>query len=154
MKIKILAALMIVGILGLGVFGCKSNTTPSAVPPLNPGSQGRLVEVSYDDFQAQKHISQEIELNYPESLVVSLANNHSTGFQWSQNATISDAGVLSQYEHNVVPPSNSVPGAPGKDVWTFKALKTGTATISMSYSQPWQGGTQNEWTFTLKVTVK
>ncbi len=155
MKRIIVSILMTVGFLALVATGCintTSNNTP--VPPLNPSVQGRMVEVSYDELLGKKNISQEIELTYPQSLVVSLANNPSTGYQWTENATISDTAVLSQYEHNIVAAQNAFPGASGKDVWTFKPLKTGTSTVSMTYSQPWEGGTKNGWTFTLKVTVK
>ncbi len=147
---------MIIGMLALGLVGCAKaeNPTTNPMPPLNPGFQGRLVEVSYDDLLQKKNITQEIDLTYPQSLVVSLASNPSTGFSWSANATISDPAIISQYEHNVVPAASSQPGAPGKEVWTFKPLKAGIANISMGYSRPWQGGEQNEWTFKLIVTVK
>ncbi len=154
MKTKIAAVIMVIGAVALGVIGCSKTPSNTPMPPLNPGYQGRLVEVSYDDLLAKKHITQEIELVYPESLMVSLASNPSTGYQWSENATIGDTTVLSQTDHNVVEPANSMPGSPGKDVWTFKPLKPGTATIILSYNQPWQGGVQNEWTFALTVVVK
>lgn len=155
MKIKIatVLSLVIIGVTAIGVIGCTTPSTPP-VPPLNPGSQGKLVEISYDDLMAQKHITQEIELKYPQSLVVSLASNPSTGYKWSENATISDPSAISQYEHNLVAPQNAAPGTPAKDVWTFKPLKAGNATITMNYSRPWEGGEQNEWTFVLKITVK
>jgi inhibitor of cysteine peptidase len=154
MKTKIVTVLMIICVLTLSVTGCNKTSDNTPVPPLNPGYQGRLVEISYDDLLAKKNITQEIELTYPQSLVISLASNPSTGFQWSENATISDTSVISQFEHNTVTQSNSAPGTPGKEVWTFKPLKAGSTTISMSYSRPWQGGEQNEWTFALKLVVK
>jgi predicted secreted protein len=39
------------------------------------------------------------------------------------------------------------------EFWTFKALMKGTSTISMEYSQPWDGGTKKAQTFSLTVTV-
>jgi len=153
MKTKLAVVLVVIGAVAMGVVGC-TKTASNPMPPLNPGYQGRLVEVSYDDLLADKHINQEIELVYPESLMVSLASNPSTGYAWSENAIISDTTVLSQTEHNVVAPANSMPGSPGKEAWTFKPVKKGTATITLSYSQPWEGGAKNEWTFDLKVTVK
>jgi len=45
-------------------------------------------------------------------------------------------------------------GAPGAQVWTFKALKKGATTVSLDYSRPWEGGEKGVWTFELTVTVK
>jgi len=53
-----------------------------------------------------------------------------------------------------VAPETSLVGAPGKEVWTFKALKKGTTKIAMEYSQPWEGGEKGGWTFNLTVVVK
>ena len=46
------------------------------------------------------------------------------------------------------------PGTAGQEIWTFKALRPGTSTISMDYSRPWEGGEKGEWTFKLTVVVK
>jgi inhibitor of cysteine peptidase len=70
---------------------------------------------------------------------------------------ISDSTVLEQTEHKYVieeyktPPP---PGTPGKEQWTFKALKEGKSTISVEYSQPWEGGEKEVWAFVLTVVVK
>jgi len=45
-------------------------------------------------------------------------------------------------------------GAGGEEVWTFKALKPGTSSLSMEYSQPWDGGTKAGQTFVLNVVAK
>lgn len=154
MKIKTLVTLMIMGAILIGALGCSKPPSNASMPPLNPGYNGRLVEVSYDDLLAQKHITQEIELVYPEPLMVSLASNASTGYRWTENAAISDSRILSQTEHKTVEPASSMAGAAGKETWTFKPLKKGTVTIILSYGQPWEGGAKDEWTFALTVTVK
>jgi predicted secreted protein len=45
-------------------------------------------------------------------------------------------------------------GASGKDIWTFKVTKAGTATILMNYSRPWEGVDKEEWTFKAIITVR
>jgi len=113
-----------------------------------------LEEISYDVFLSEKHITKEIEINYPGSLTVSLASNPTTGFQWEE-VKIGDSSVLSEYEHHFVPPeATGVVGASGKDVWTFKPITRGTSTLIFEYSKSWEGGEKDEWTLGLTVVVK
>jgi len=113
-----------------------------------------LEEISYDVFMSEKHITKEIEINYPGSLTVSLASNPTTGFQWEE-VKIGDSSVITEYEHKFVPPeATGVVGASGKDVWTFKPLGRGTSTLIFEYSQPWEGGEKDEWTLGLTVVIK
>jgi len=122
-----------------------------------PTSKQASVEVSCDDFMRQNHISQEAEVAVDGSLTVTLCSNPTTGFLWVESAQISDQTVLQQTDHRFVSPISEPPpppGTPGQQVWTFKALKKGTSTISMEYSRPWEGGEKGEWTFVLTVTVK
>jgi len=68
-----------------------------------------------------------------------------------------EVAVEEQVAHKFVSPEREPPpppGTPGKEVWTFKALKQGKSIISMEYSRPWEGGTKAEWTFVLTVVVK
>ena len=116
------------------------------------------VDVSCDDFMKQKHISQEVEIAADGSLTVTLCSNPSTGFEW-ESAKISDQTVLQQVSHEFVAPEATgdkppPPGTPSKEVWTFKALKKGTSTVSIEYSRPWEGGEKAAWTFVLTVVVK
>ena len=117
-------------------------------------SKGTSVEVSIDDFMNQKNISQQVAVPAGGVLTVTLGSNPTTGFKWIL-AKISDETVLKQEgESEFVLPEKQIPGASGKEVWTFQALKAGTATISMEYSRPWEGGEKGVWTYTLTVTVK
>jgi len=99
------------------------------------------VEVSCDDFMSAKHISEEVEINTSDMFKVVLCSNPTTGFQWSESATIDDTALIEQVDHRFVSPKAKgnkppAPGTPGQEIWTFKALKEGTTTISMEYSQP------------------
>jgi len=63
-----------------------------------------------------------------------------------------------EFSHNFVEPQAvgevQVVGAPSKDVWVFDSKTPGAATISMSYSRPWEGGEKELWTYTMTVTVE
>ena len=117
------------------------------------------VDVSYDDFMRQQHFSQEVKVAVDGSLTLTLYSNPTEGRQWSE-AEISDQSVLREVDHKFVAPEYKgdrppPPGTPGQEVWTFKALKKGTSTISMEYTHPWEGGEKEPMlTFVLTVTVK
>ena len=121
-----------------------------------PASKQASIDFSCDDFMKDQHISGETEVAVDGSLTVTLCSNPTTGFQW-ESAQITDQTVLEQVDHKFVSPKSEPPpppGTPGQEVWTFKALKEGESTISIAYSQPWEGGEKGEWTFTLAVVVK
>ena len=116
------------------------------------------VEVSCDDFMSAKHISKEIAAAAGDTFTVTLCSNPTTGFTWSEVTVISDQTVMEQTNHGFVSPKAKgnkppAPGTSGQEIWTFKAHKEGMSTISMEYSQPWEGGEKGEWTFELTVTV-
>jgi len=137
----------------------KSTGQKSGQEPGKEVAEEASVEVSCNDFMNVKHISKEVEVNVGDMFKVILCSNPSTGFQWSESATIDDTAVIEQVDHRFVSPKAKgnkppAPGTSGQEIWTFKALKEGESTISMEYSQPWEGGEQGEWTFTLAVDVK
>jgi predicted secreted protein len=117
------------------------------------GKGGAGLGISCNEFAEKQHIEEDIEVNAGEEFQITLCSNQSTGFQWSE-AQIDDESVAEEVSHEFVSPSGQVVGAAGKEVWTFKALKEGKATIAMEYSQPWEGGTKAEWTFESTVEVK
>ncbi len=105
-------------------------------------------------FTVRSHVSEEVELAAGDSFTVTLGSDRTAGFQWSESAQIDEQSVLEQLAHRFVPPEEDTPGAVGKEVWTFKALKEGSTEVFMEYSQPWEGGKEAEWTFRLSVVVK
>jgi inhibitor of cysteine peptidase len=127
----------------------------------SPAPKQVSVEVSCDAFielqPGERNISKEVNVDVGDSFTVTLCSNPTTGFLWSETAQISDQTVLNQTDHKLVMPESEPlppPGSPGKEVWTFQALKKGTSTIPMAYSRPWEGGEKAEWTFLLTVVVK
>ena len=116
------------------------------------------IEMSCDDFYANQHVRNDVQVPVDGTITLTLCSNPSTGFQW-EPAQISNPSVLEEVEHKFVGPKEEggvtpAPGTPGQDVWTFKALKKGTSTVSIYYSRPWEGGEKGEWTFDLTVVVK
>ncbi len=116
--------------------------------------EAQTINITTDEFGQQNNIVRSVELTQPGSLNVTLGANPTTGYQWVE-AAIADKTIIEQESHNYVAPTAAgVVGAPGKDVWVFNSLKTGTTTIKFSYSRPWEGGEKDAWTLVLNVTVK
>jgi predicted secreted protein len=108
------------------------------------GGKSINIDASYSGKQ--------VELSIGESLVVTLASNVTTGYSWTLTG-ISDESVLQKTKNEYIAPKTNLVGAGGQEVWTFKALKKGTSTISMGYSRPWEAGTPPIETFGLTVVV-
>lgn len=120
------------------------------------------MEVACDEFMEldpdEQAIDRELKVTIGDSFTVTLCSNPSTGFEWEE-AVISDSSVLSQTGREFQAPGVGdseapPPGAAGKEVWTFEAVKEGASTVSMAYSRPWEGGEKGVWTFSLTVVVE
>ena len=145
MKKYWLSAFCLILIVPLLCAGCGSSAKSPAA-----------VSVTYDDFQKQKNIVQDISVSNGEMITVTLFSNSTTGFKWDENTQIGDPQVLQQVDHKYIAPSNTggKVGVGGTEVWSFKTLKAGKSTIYTEYSQPWEKGSKGTWTFKLNVTVK
>jgi inhibitor of cysteine peptidase len=143
MKLKLIMICLVL-MLSLSLMACTSGQSAS-----------KSVEISCDDFYQNQHIAKQLEVASGDSFTVLLCSNTTTGFKWSETAEIGDQSILQQDRHEFISPdSTGTVGAPGKEKWTFKALKAGTSTIDIEYSRPWEGGEKSEWTFKLTVVVK
>jgi len=113
------------------------------------------ITVSCDDFRAEKSVTKEVQLTPGNKIVVSLCQQSgSTGYSWPEKAQLSNPQVLEQVGFKIVSPEKPMPGAPGSNEWTFKALQPGTCVVDFQYSRPWQGGEKGEWNLKLNVNVK
>jgi predicted secreted protein len=132
------------------------------VLPLQTLPEGPALEsvaITCDEFTANQFISKTIEISVGQMFGVILCSNPSTGFQWSETAQIDDPTLLQQTHQYYQAPADiggkpPAPGTPGKEEWTFKALRAGTTQVYLEYSRPWEGGDKGEWTFELTVSVK
>jgi len=122
------------------------------------------VEVSYDEFldvqgTISRLVSKEIEVEAGSFFTINLWSNQTTGFSWSEFTLHGDEIIVELIEHEYITPSqddneSQMVGASGNEVWTLKALKEGTIDISTEYSQPWEGGEKDAFSFFLTVVVK
>jgi inhibitor of cysteine peptidase len=134
-------------VAALAVAGCSDKQGPQPSPT-------NSMEVTIDELTNQKFVTRDVTLAVGDTLELTLGSNGSTGYLWSSDAQIADPAVIRQTSHGIVPSTSELPGAPGTEIWTFKALKSGATTIAMDYSRPWEGGEKGTWTFKANVTVK
>ena len=110
------------------------------------------VEISCDQFNENNHVRNEYHVGIGDKIRVRLCSNPTTGFQW--DCETSEDNVLKEEDHDFEEPEGDVPGSAGMEVWTFEAYEKGTTEVRMEYSQPWEGGEKEEWTYTMTVTVE
>jgi inhibitor of cysteine peptidase len=80
------------------------------------------------------------------------SNTGSTGYSWTQ--TMNNPDVLA-YEGNVSQPAaQQMPGAPGQQIFIYHANRTGTATIVLAYTRPFEPDAPPQKTLTYTVTVQ
>ena len=109
-----------------------------------------------DQFSSTPSVEQSVVVTSGTDVKIELCSNPTTGFSW-EDPQVRDAGVIRFVDRSYqAPGATSLPvvGAAGGEVVTLHALAAGATTVSLSYSQPWSGGTKGVWTYHLSVTVK
>jgi predicted secreted protein len=110
------------------------------------------VDISCDDFTKNPtNMLNNFQMEIGDKIYVGLCSNRSTGFEWSYE--MSGDTAVKEEDHDFEEPENSVPGAAGKETWTFEAIEKGTSVINLIYSQPWEGGIKGEWKYKIEVFV-
>jgi len=114
----------------------------------------RHISISCQEFMDQNDIKREAEVAVGDLLKLTLCSNPTTGFRWEQ-VGIGDRTVVEEVGHQFqMPSSRALVGLAGNELWTLKALKKGTTSVSLDYGRPWEGGERGEWTLELTVVVK
>jgi predicted secreted protein len=128
-------------------------TTAQSPSPAVPDAAA-AVTIDCDAFTATPRATAAVDAPAGSSVIVSLCSNPSTGFRWDVPVS-SDPSVASVGGWTYQAPTDDArPGAGGTEVLTLVAGTTGHATVTASYSQPWDGGQKGAWTVTLEVIVR
>ena len=113
---------------------------------------GVEVEIGCDAFGEQANAVQAVGIAAGQAVVLHLCSNPTTGFSWS-DAVSSDPAVVSVGASSFLAPAPGMMGAPGAEHIVLVGEAAGSATVTASYDQPWDGGTKGAWTVELTVTV-
>ncbi|MCX5707306.1 MAG: protease inhibitor I42 family protein [Candidatus Omnitrophica bacterium] len=86
-----------------------------------------------------KDSSNKIQVEVGKQFAITLESNMTTGYQWQFARALDNTLItLVSLEYKRAKPK--LVGSGGKEIWTFKALKEGKATISFQYVRPWEKG--------------
>jgi inhibitor of cysteine peptidase len=140
--IKTLGGLLIVGLLLLTAgLGCDSESSELPQP----------VTVTEDDA------GNAVELQQGQELIVRLAGNPSTGYEWQMSQSglggLEEATGSPAFESDL-PEGENRPGAGGTEVWNFTARATGQLNLSFEYKRSWEQDVPATKTVSYVVEVK
>jgi predicted secreted protein len=82
-----------------------------------------------------------------------IESNPSTGYHWDL-VDEPDESVVQFVSNEFRGGEDAMPGSGGVEVWTFKAVSAGEATINLGYYPPSNEPTDPQQTVTFTVTVK
>lgn len=103
---------------GLGLAGCSLFTTT-----LDNADSGSIQRLDVGDL-----------------LVVRLAGNASTGYEWARVEPSSLEGspvaIVKETEYQIF--GCPLPGAPGEFVFRYRAMRPGTVTLGFEHNRPWE----------------
>ncbi len=77
-----------------------------------------------------------IQVKPGKTFMISLASNPSTGYGWKMEFP-EEEKILTLLDSKHVISSEPMPGAPGKQTYTFRALKAGQTKVRLVYQRPW-----------------
>jgi inhibitor of cysteine peptidase len=116
--------------------------------------EASVLVIGCDQFEASPAVVSSVDLAAGTSLVLSLCSNPGTGFRWTEPAS-SDPSVasVSAWAYEAPQAAEGVVGAPGTENVTITGNAPGSAVITASYDQPWEGGEKGAWTIEVTVNV-
>lgn len=84
---------------------------------------------------------------------ITLESNKTTGFGWDISKPLDEKTVVflsSEY----VASGSALAGAPGREIWTFRACSPGKTSISFKYVRPWEKDVPADKNVDFTVVVK
>ena len=128
----------------------------SAVAACSASEAAGPAGATCQQFEATTSIAHSRTIDAGADLTVVLCSNPSTGFAWDE-PEIGNSAVLEVVDRTYQAPDQGtlpIVGAAGGEVLTVRGLAPGTTKLSLRYRQPWEGGAESEWTYSLEVTVR
>lgn len=122
------------------------------IPKAVQGGEGINVTISYSGCKPVP-----ITVNSGSTFTISMVSNPTTGYSWDLAEKL-DSKVLAESEPGkfLAPPQSGEPmaGAPGRQVWSYKAVGPGKAILTYNYFRPWEKGVAPIRTQKFEVTAK
>jgi inhibitor of cysteine peptidase len=99
----------------------------------------------------RRYNGREVVLAVGDAVVISLAENPTTGFRWDLVAKPEPACQLVK---STFEPAMGPLGKGGTHRWQYQAVRSGTAEIALEYRRPWERNTPPAQTFKLSLRVR
>ncbi len=129
-------------VLGIGLLLMSSCTT----------SHDYNLAVTCEDFEDNPNNESEFTLEVGDKVRIELCSNPSTGYSWEYE--IADMDIIMEEDHDYEEPDSDLLGAAGTEFWTFEATNPGNTEITMDYTPPGTGSTEDAWTLVMNITVE
>ena len=107
--------------------------------------------VTCEDFEDNPNNESEFTLEVGDKIRIELCANPSTGYQWEYEMT---EDIVMVEDHDYDEPEGDVVGAAGIEFWTFEAVNPGNTKITMEYTRPGTGSTEDSWTLIMSIAVE
>ena len=91
-------------------------------------------------FAEESKEAKVIESQVGNNFTIKLEANATTGYEWQFTKPLEE-DILQLISSEYLPDKTELLGAGGKQVWIFKALKSGKTTIYFKYVRPWEKNT-------------
>ncbi len=107
-----------------------------------------VVEVAQANYTADFNTTS-LEMNVNETVLVSLEENPTTGYEWNMTPSAGLEIVSSEF----VPAKDETVGAPGVHEWILKAIESGNQVFSGADVRSFEEPAGNETAYTLEIVV-
>ncbi|MEQ1672511.1 MAG: protease inhibitor I42 family protein [Hyphomicrobium sp.] len=128
------------------------------MPAANHGGRSASAAPATLTLTSEKDDGRTISLALGTLLNADLASNPTTGFQWSVAGALPSCLELVS-THGVAPApakpgGHDLVGAPGRQIFTFRAVRQGTGALRLEYRRSWEKETPPAKIFTVTVGVE
>jgi inhibitor of cysteine peptidase len=135
----VVLVLLIVGVAAVST-GCGSQAQAAETLKLTDADNGKTYTVKAGDL-----------------VQIVVAGNPTTGYSWMADLSESDAAIMQQQGEPLYAQESTDPslvGGGGTYTFTFKAVETGEATITLDYARSWETGVAPEQTYSVTLNVE
>lgn len=132
---------------------------PKTILIMQPYLQGENIKNTKDDLTSKivfvvnstmgnNKQEQNITVKKDHEFTITLESNPTTGYQWIPTF---NPEIINLVSHSFQPSSSRLMGAPGTEVFTFKAINHGTGSLKMVYKRSWEKEPVKEKVFPINV---
>lgn len=152
METRRVLATTLIAALALSVAGLVAGlTTCGSVAPIEVVTEPTPLPIDKGTPEPIHEGTTAIEMRVGDTHTVALESNPTTGYQWALGSEY-DERFLELVEQSFEPDSDLI-GAPGRELFTFRALAFGMVEFSFNYKRPWEDRVLKTGRYTFVIGV-